>query len=267
MPQFDGHQMKTQFRSGVRERGRGRGRGREQGRGEGRGRSGVGGHRSGCNKGNGLEFVDSVMSETMAGSGVVGSVSGGDVNAKGVGGTSGGGGGGSSLTITREKQKLTNKVQVVGARRVWGTMKVTSTSSLKSTIQKFCPLNSLQIKRKTVLDVAGNVRKWWFIIHAPENVLLDLEGSWDQLQLQTGWKLEPRFKPADPVSSNVNPQICPIADADADVVLPARDSGNNQATQESLQDHNNYQASLESVQDHNSNQASLESCQTSFLWN
>ena len=91
--------------------------------------------------------------------------------------------------------------------------------------------------------------------------------SWDQLQLQTGWKLEPCFKPADRASSNVNPQICPIADADADVVLPARDSCNNQATQESLQDHNNYQASLESVQDHNSNQASLESCQTSFLGN
>ena len=43
-----------------------------------------------------------------------------DISAKGVGGTSGGGGGGSSLTIAREKQKLTNKVQVVGARRVWG---------------------------------------------------------------------------------------------------------------------------------------------------
>ena len=105
------------------------------------------------------------------------------------------------------------------------------------------------------------------VVYAPENVLLDLEGSWDQLQLQTGWKLVPCFKPADPVTSNADPQICPDADADADVVLPARDSGNNQATQESVQDHDNNQASLESLQDHNSNQASLESCQTSFLRN
>ena len=52
----------------------------------------------------------------MAGSGVVGSVSGGDVSAKGGGGTSGEGGGGSSSTFTHEKQKLINKVQVVGAR-------------------------------------------------------------------------------------------------------------------------------------------------------
>ena len=135
MPQNDGHQMKTQFRMcEVRERGRGRGRGREQGRGEGRVKSGVGGCRSGYNKGNGLEFVDGMMGETMAGSGVVGSVSVGDVSAKGGGGTIGEGGGGSSSTITHEKQKLISKVQVVGARRVWGTMKVTTTSSLKSTI-------------------------------------------------------------------------------------------------------------------------------------
>ena len=51
IPQIDGHQMKTQFSvCGVRDRCRGRGRGREQGRGEWRGRSGLGGHRSGCNE-------------------------------------------------------------------------------------------------------------------------------------------------------------------------------------------------------------------------
>ena len=91
MPQIDEHQTKTEFRMrGVR------GRGRDQGRGEERGKSGVGGHRSGGNKGNGWEFVDRVMGETMTGSGVVGSVGAGDVSAKGVGGTSGEGGGGFS---------------------------------------------------------------------------------------------------------------------------------------------------------------------------
>ena len=137
----------------------------------------MGGHRSGGNKGNGWKFVDGVMGETIAGSGVVGSVGAGDVSAKGVGGTSGEGGGGSSLTITHKKHKLISKVQVVGACRVWGTMKVTTTLSLKSTILKFCPQTTLQIKRKTVLDVVGNLRRWWFKIHAPDNVLLDFEGS------------------------------------------------------------------------------------------
>ena len=101
---------------GVRDRGRDRRIGREQVRGEGRGRSGMGGHGSGCNEGNVWKFVDGVMGENVAGIGVVGSVSGGDVSAKGVGG--GESGGGSSSTITHEKQKLISKVQVVGARRV-----------------------------------------------------------------------------------------------------------------------------------------------------
>ena len=97
LSQIDEHQMKTEFRMrGVRaygaEGGVYRGRGREQGRGEGRGKSGVGGHRSGGNKGNGWEFVDGVMGEAMAGSGVVGSVGAGDVSVKDAGGTSGEGG-------------------------------------------------------------------------------------------------------------------------------------------------------------------------------
>ena len=113
------------------------------------------------------------------------------------------------------------------------------------------PNLSLQIKRKTVLDVAGNVRRWWFVIHASEKVLLDLEGRWDQLQFQTGWKLEQCFKTVDPVTSNVDPQTS----LDANVVTPALDCDTNQASPESLQDHDN-------------NQASLESCQTSpFLGN
>ena len=51
------------------------------------------------------------MGENVAGSGVVGTVSGGetDVSAKGVGG--GEGGGGSSSTSTHEQQKLITKVQ------------------------------------------------------------------------------------------------------------------------------------------------------------
>ena len=60
-----------------------------------------------------------MMGENAAGSVVVGSVSGGDVSVKGVGG--GEGGGGSSLTNTHEKQKLISKVQIVGARIVWGS--------------------------------------------------------------------------------------------------------------------------------------------------
>ena len=112
---------------------------------------------------------------------MVGSVSGSAVNAMGVGG--GEGGGGSSLTITHEKQKLISKVQVVGACSLrYDEGDYNLVTEIDTTFQ---------INRKTMLDVAGNVRRWWFVIHASENVLLDFEGRWDQLQFQTGWKLEP----------------------------------------------------------------------------
>ena len=48
-------------------------------------------------------------------------------------------------------------------------------TSLKIAISKFCPVTTLRIKRKTVSDDVGHVNRWWFIIHAVENVLLNLE--------------------------------------------------------------------------------------------
>ena len=43
------------------------------------------------------------------------------------------------------------------------------------------------------------MKRWWFVIHAPENVLLNLESEWEQIQLQTGWKLESCFRPLQPM--------------------------------------------------------------------
>ena len=31
---------------------------------------------------------------------------------------------------------------------------------------------------------------WWYVVHAKESVLSDLETKWDQVNVQTGWKLE-----------------------------------------------------------------------------
>ena len=92
--------------------------------------------------------------------------------------------------------KPTERVCVEGARKVWGTMKVTTSASLKYAVSRVCNITALQIKRKTVSDHAGQVNRWWFVMHAPENQLLDLDAAGKQLQLQTGWKLEHCFKPA-----------------------------------------------------------------------
>ena len=112
---------------------------------------------------------------------------------------SGNGSGGAGVEDTSsdsQKKRPAEKVRVQGARRVWGTLKLTTPSSLKSAIFKFCPANSIQIKRKTVCDKGGQVKRWWFVVHAPEEVLVTLDAAWEQLKLQTGWKLEPCFKPS-----------------------------------------------------------------------
>ena len=106
-------------------------------------------------------------------------------------------------------------------------MKVTTVPSLKFAIAKFCLTTTLQIKRKTVTDAAGTVKRWCFVVHAPENVLLDLEKVWGQLQLQTGWKLEPCFKPL---------QLDPANSSPASESLPDLEHANSSPTSKSLPD-------------------------------
>ena len=61
-------------------------------------------------------------------------------------------------------------------------------------------------------DDVGHVKRWWFIIHAPENVLLNLENLWEHLHLQTGWKLKPCFRPLQPVADSIA-STCVTADS------------------------------------------------------
>ena len=150
-------------------RGRGRGGGGRQ-RGAGRSEGMVGG--SGASEGS---RVEEGAGKKVGRSSVVGAVGSGDEG------------------CSRGSHKKKENVCVEGAHRVWGTMKVTTSSSLIYAVSRFCNTTNLLIKRKTVCDYGGRVNRWWFVIHASENVLLDMEAAWEQLQLQTGWKLEPCF--------------------------------------------------------------------------
>ena len=78
------------------------------------------------------------------------------------------------------------------------------------------------IKRKSISDRSGQVNRWWFVVHAPEDVLTTLDAAWEPIHLQTGWKLELCFKP-DPntdsgTSSNKdpNPQLHVVAPGSID---------------------------------------------------
>ena len=96
------------------------------------------------------------------------------------------------LGIETQENSSAGKVRAEGVHRVWGTMKVTSSSTLKHGVFS---VSDVQIKRKTILDNAGKVKRWWFVVHVPESVLCDLDSLRESLNLQTGWKLEPCYKP------------------------------------------------------------------------
>jgi len=52
----------------------------------------------------------------------------------------------------------------------------------------------LRLKRKAKDNPITNRTKWWFVIHADEHLLSELDAKWEQVKLQTLWKLEPCFK-------------------------------------------------------------------------
>ena len=60
----------------------------------------------------------------------------------------------SSSTTLSSKEKS----QVEGVRRVWGTMRETTRSSLQYTVMKFSPSSTLVVKRKTIQSEAGEVK-------------------------------------------------------------------------------------------------------------
>ena len=85
-------------------------------------------------------------------------------------------------------------VQVQGKRRIWGTMKACSSNTAKNTI---CQLTgttkeNVQIKRK-FKRLNNNKIRWWHIVSGDEGDLEKLEGEWESVKIQTGWKLEKCF--------------------------------------------------------------------------
>ena len=52
----------------------------------------------------------------------------------------------------------------------------------------------LQVRRKYKTNHAGQITRWWFLIHGDQQVLLNLEKLWEYVAAQTSSKLEPCLK-------------------------------------------------------------------------
>ena len=85
------------------------------------------------------------------------------------------------------------KEKVEGACRVWGTLSTCSAGAIQNTIKNVCAIDSVQVKRKTKELSNGKVC-WWFVLHDDEANLCAIDTMWEQVQLQTSWKLEPCFR-------------------------------------------------------------------------
>ena len=87
-----------------------------------------------------------------------------------------------------------SKVKVAGARRIWGTLKNSTTNTVKNVILRLCKVDGeIRVRRK---DKEGKSKKstWWYVVHGDEHLLTELESKWASVNLQTSWKLEPCFK-------------------------------------------------------------------------
>ena len=97
------------------------------------------------------------------------------------------------------------RTQVLGSRKIWGTLKSTSTQDVSNAISSLMqmPDTSLIVKRKFKIIRQNSGRnkltRWWFVVRGNEEILKLLEEKWNPDSMQAKWKLEPVFCFADAI--------------------------------------------------------------------
>lgn len=99
-----------------------------------------------------------------------------------------------TMATTNERQP---RVKVEGARKVWATHPHATVKTVENVTSRFCNMQGLRIRRKTRRNGTSGRTIWWFVIHADEAVLSELDEKWDCVHVQTSWTLNQCTKPAD----------------------------------------------------------------------
>ena len=91
--------------------------------------------------------------------------------------------------------KSPKRIPVDGVRRVWGTLRNTTTTAVRSALAKLSPASAenITVRRKFREYRDSNKTRWWFILRGEENSLKMLELDWERIRSQTNWKLEHCF--------------------------------------------------------------------------
>ena len=95
---------------------------------------------------------------------------------------------------------------VPDARRIWVTLKTTTTRAVEKFIGSLTkvPTSELKIKwkYKTTTDNLSSstqrVFRWWFVVRAKESILEQLQKEWHLVAMQTDWKLTPLLQYVKP---------------------------------------------------------------------
>ena len=99
-----------------------------------------------------------------------------------------------STQSTSLKTNSSKKVIVPGARRVWGTMRACTVPTVVKSIKRLTDVGDLRVKRKFKTGNDGKITRWWYVVHAEEAHLQQLENEWEKVKFQTSWKLEPCYR-------------------------------------------------------------------------
>ena len=128
-----------------------------------------------------------------------------------------------SVQRTGSQQPLVNfskKQLVPGARHIWGTMRTCTVPTVVNSIAHLTNVgdNVLKVKRKFKTGTDGKVTRWWYVIHAEEACLQQLESEWQKVELQTSWKLEPcyRYLECDEPTP-LSREQCPLPEGESEV--------------------------------------------------
>ena len=92
----------------------------------------------------------------------------------------------------QSKKPPSNWIRVDRARKIWGTLKSCTVASVKSAISRVCKNDTVNVKRKLK---TGAQTRWWYVLHDSEEALASLESKWEQLEVQTSWKLTKCYMP------------------------------------------------------------------------
>ena len=113
--------------------------------------------------------------------------------------------------VVQGEHVVSERVKVDSARRVWVTTMHTTTKSISNAISRLCKIEGLTIKRKTS-NPSAKKKSWWFVIHADEALLHELETKWASVNLQTSWLLQHCTKPVISAAGTAAMQAGPTPD-------------------------------------------------------